>query len=148
VAPAVLRRHRIGGEACWRRRDAVRAVEQATHRPAAGRRRAVALTLVGADAAAPYGAAQARAVPERPARRIDQQIHEGGYIPRLDAAECYCCRSTAPARRASSRWYLSRASCMRRAMSTGPAVAAGTAAGIGAGMPARGAARSGMSCAA
>jgi len=46
------------------------------------------------------------------------------------------------------RWYLSRASCMRRAMSTGPAVAAGTAAGIGAGMPARGAARSGMSCAA
>src|SRR5260370_32359621 len=66
VAPAVLPRDRIGREPRRRRGEPVRAIEQAPHRPAAGGRLPVAPALVGADASAPQGAAQAFALPNPP----------------------------------------------------------------------------------
>src|SRR6185437_12328356 len=75
VAPPVVGRNRLDGKAGPRQCQAVGAVEQAAHRPAAEGCRPVALALSSAEAAAPERAAKAPGAPQGLAIARDEQVH-------------------------------------------------------------------------
>src|SRR5690242_6958837 len=84
IAPTVRRRDcRAAQQGCGPSL-AIGAIEQLAHRISADRRRAVALALMIADAAAAQGAAHPPRAPGGKAAAIDHQIHET-ILPWLSA---------------------------------------------------------------